>query len=275
MIYDITMLSPSAIGNQNAQNVYVDALKEIADKFDFSYNLHTLSLAEQAEEKLGALKSSHAILTDSFSPSSTAICDIAKRLKLHTIVTRYLSCDCDVQIATNIADSPNSGYRNNPTFGREAYDTLAYSELEIERTARVAFESAQTRRKLLTLIDKADTLLTSKLWRKIVTDINEDYPDVHVQTLTIDEAIGTLAYDNAQFDVVLSPATLATTISSLLRATTPTSSVCCFGDTTLGIYSAPPSTAANAYLALSEALRNSFDMQDEADYLYNKARALI
>lgn len=275
MTYDITMLSLSALTNQNTQSAYENTLNEVADKFGFSYNLHTLTSAEQTEENLCALKNSHAILTDSSAISQATICDIASALKLHTIITRHLSCDCDVQIATTVASNQNGGYRNNPTFGREAYDTIACSELEIERTARIAFESTQKRRKLLTLVDKADALLTSRLWRKIVTDINEDYPDVHVQTLTIDDAICALAYDNAQFDVVLSPSAFATTISSLLRASAAISSTSYLGDTTLGIYSADASITANAYLALSDALHGSFDIQDCEDYLFDKARALI
>ena len=65
------------------------------------------------------------------------------------------------------------GYRTG-AFGREAYDTECYGELEIERVARIAFEIAEKRRKKLCLVDKANVLTSSKLWRKVMGECTED-----------------------------------------------------------------------------------------------------
>ncbi len=81
------------------------------------------------------------------------------------------------------------GFRNNDKFGREAYDVEAYAELEIERTARTAYELADAKSTNICLVDKADSLASGKLWRKIVTDLNEDYPFVSVKTVLFDNAV--------------------------------------------------------------------------------------
>ena len=70
--------------------------------------------------------------------------------------------------------------------GRQAVDTLAYSEVEIERILKVGFELARSRRKKLTSIDKANVLQSSRLWRQIATEISADYPDVELQHMLVD-----------------------------------------------------------------------------------------
>ena len=63
-------------------------------------------------------------------------------------------------------------------YGREGYDVMCYGELEVERICRTAFELAQKRRGKVSSVDKANVLKTSGIWRKVVHDIHEDYPDV-------------------------------------------------------------------------------------------------
>ncbi|TKI08741.1 3-isopropylmalate dehydrogenase [Martelella alba] len=84
-----------------------------------------------------------------------------------------------------------------------AFDTEVYYRFEIERIARIAFESARKRRKKVTSIDKANVLQSSILWREIVTDIAGDYPDVSLAHLYIDNATMQLIKDPSQFDVLL------------------------------------------------------------------------
>jgi 3-isopropylmalate dehydrogenase len=84
-----------------------------------------------------------------------------------------------------------------------AFDTEVYYRFEIERIARIAFESARKRRRKVTSIDKANVLQSSILWREIVTEIAKDYPDVALAHLYIDNATMQLIKDPAQFDVLL------------------------------------------------------------------------
>ena len=94
------------------------------------------------------------------------------------------------------------GYREGK-YGEEAYDTEAYSRMEIERIARVAFETARKRRKKLTSIDKANVLETSRLWRKIVHEMAAEYPDVECADMLVDNAAMQLVRNPGQFDVIV------------------------------------------------------------------------
>lgn len=84
-----------------------------------------------------------------------------------------------------------------------AVDTMVYRRSEIERIARVAFEAAQGRGKHLTSIDKANVLENGVLWRKTVTEISADYPDVRLDHLYVDNAAMQLIRRPRDFDVVL------------------------------------------------------------------------
>ncbi|MGO1298252.1 MAG: 3-isopropylmalate dehydrogenase [Vibrio sp.] len=85
----------------------------------------------------------------------------------------------------------------------KAFDTEVYHRYEIERIARIAFESAQLRTKKVCSIDKANVLQSSILWREVVTEIAKDYPEVELTHMYIDNATMQLIKDPAQFDVVL------------------------------------------------------------------------
>jgi len=84
-----------------------------------------------------------------------------------------------------------------------AVNTLAYSAAEIERVARVAFEAARTRRRLVTSVDKANVLEVSQLWRDVVTRVGRDYPDVRLEHIYVDFAAMKLIAEPAAFDVLL------------------------------------------------------------------------
>ncbi|MBP1628192.1 MAG: 3-isopropylmalate dehydrogenase [Holophagaceae bacterium] len=85
----------------------------------------------------------------------------------------------------------------------KAYDTEVYHRFEIERIARIAFESARLRSKKVTSVDKANVLQSSILWRQVVTEVAKDYPDVQLSHIYIDNATMQLVKDPAQFDVLL------------------------------------------------------------------------
>jgi 3-isopropylmalate dehydrogenase len=95
------------------------------------------------------------------------------------------------------------GIRALPAGGREGFDTMRYSEAEIERIAHVAFRAAAKRRKKLCSVDKANVLETSQLWREVVTRVGKDYPGVELSHMYVDNAAMQLVRDPKQFDVVV------------------------------------------------------------------------
>ena len=84
-----------------------------------------------------------------------------------------------------------------------AYDTNAYSRHEVERILKVAFEYAQRRRKHLTVVDKANVLASSRLWRKVAQDMAPQYPDVQTDYMYVDNASMRMIQDPKFFDVMV------------------------------------------------------------------------
>ena len=85
----------------------------------------------------------------------------------------------------------------------KAFDTEVYHRFEIERIAKIAFESARVRKSRVTSIDKANVLASSILWREVVTQVAKSYPDVALNHMYIDNATMQLIKDPSQFDVLL------------------------------------------------------------------------
>jgi 3-isopropylmalate dehydrogenase len=86
---------------------------------------------------------------------------------------------------------------------RQGFNTLVYSESEIERIARVAFEAAEKRQGRLCSVDKANVLEATELWREVVTDLSKEYPNVELQHMYVDNAAMQLVRDPKQFDVIV------------------------------------------------------------------------
>ncbi|HON77325.1 MAG TPA: 3-isopropylmalate dehydrogenase [Spirochaetota bacterium] len=87
--------------------------------------------------------------------------------------------------------------------GNKAFDTLVYTVPEIERIAKVAFETARKRNNKVTSIDKANVLSSMVMWREVVTEIGKQYPDVALNHMYVDNAAMQLVRNPRQFDVVL------------------------------------------------------------------------
>jgi 3-isopropylmalate dehydrogenase len=105
--------------------------------------------------------------------------------------------------------------------GSEAFNTMRYSEMEIERIARVAFDWARRRRGKVTSVDKANVLDVSRLWREVVTRLHvEDYSDIQLEHLYVDNAAMQLVTRPSDFDVVVT-GNLFGDILSDLAATLP------------------------------------------------------
>jgi 3-isopropylmalate dehydrogenase len=95
------------------------------------------------------------------------------------------------------------GRFDSEDMGEYAFDTEKYSTLEIERIARVAFEASMKRRKLLTSVDKANILESSRLWREVVINLSKEYPEVILNHMYVDNAAMQLVRKPDQFDVIL------------------------------------------------------------------------
>ncbi len=169
--------------------------------------------------------------------------------------------------------------RREGKYGPEAYDTEAYSVMEVERIARAAFEAARKRRKNVISIDKANVLETSRLWRETVHRIAEEYPDVTVTDMLVDNAAMQLVRRPSQFDVVVTSNMFGDILSDEASQITgsigmlPSASL---GATTRGLYepihgSAPDIAGQDkanpiaTVLSAAMMLRYAFDMMDEAD----------
>jgi 3-isopropylmalate dehydrogenase len=111
--------------------------------------------------------------------------------------------DVDFIIFRELTGGIYFGKKETNAEGTQAFDDCTYTKEEIERIAHLAFKQAQLRRKKLTLVDKANVLETSRLWRKVVKEIATDYKDVEVDFLFVDNAAMQIILNPKQFDVVL------------------------------------------------------------------------
>lgn len=168
--------------------------------------------------------------------------------------------------------------RRDGKYGPEAYDTEAYSVMEIERIAHVAFKTAMIRRKKVVSIDKANVLESSRLWRETVHRIAEQYPEVECTDMLVDNAAMQLIKNPAQFDVIVTTNMFGDILSDECSQITgsigllPSASL---GDTTCGMYepihgSAPDIAGMNkanplaTILSAAMMLRYSFGLETEA-----------
>jgi 3-isopropylmalate dehydrogenase len=173
--------------------------------------------------------------------------------------------------------------RREGQYGKEAYDTDCYSEMEVERIARVAFSMAQKRKKQLISIDKANVLESSRLWREVVHAVAKDYPDVTVTDMLVDNAAMQLVRNPAQFDVVVANNMFGDILSDEAAMITgsigilPSSSI---GDSKIGLYepihgSAPDIAGQNianpiaTILSIAMMLRDSLSLEEEAKAVEN------
>lgn len=180
------------------------------------------------------------------------------------------------------------GYREG-RYGEEAYDTERYSRMEIERIVRVAFETARKRKKKLVSIDKANVLDTSRLWRKIVHEIAEEYPDVQVSDMLVDNAAMQLVRNPAQFDVIVTTNMFGDILSDEASQITgsigmlPSASL---NETTRGLYepihgSAPDIAGQNkanpiaTILSAAMMLLYSFGLSEESEAIVNAVDKLL
>jgi 3-isopropylmalate dehydrogenase len=125
------------------------------------------------------------------------------------------------------------------TNGQKACDTIEYSTYEIERITKMAFEVARGRNKKLTLVDKANVLESSRLWREVVKDIYEDFKDVELNYMYVDNAAMQLIRDPNQFDVIVTENMFGDILSdeaSMLTGSLGMLPSASLGTTSVGLY---------------------------------------
>ena len=187
----------------------------------------------------------------------------------------------DLMIVKELTGGIYFGDRRTETVNGEkvAVDEMKYSEHEIERIGRVAFESARKRSKRLASVDKANVLDSSRLWRAVMHKLAEEYTDVEYSDILVDNTAMQLIKNPAQFDVIVTENMFGDILSdeaSMLTGSIGMMPSASLSDTTLGMYepihgSAPDIAGMNianpigTIMSAAMMLRYSFDMAEEAD----------
>ena len=109
----------------------------------------------------------------------------------------------DISIYRELTGGIYFGEKKISKDGNTASDLCEYSRYEIERISHLAFKAAQNRKNKITLVDKANVLESSRLWRKVVGEVAKDYPDVILDFLFVDNAAMQIILNPKQFDVIL------------------------------------------------------------------------
>ncbi|MBX5437488.1 MAG: 3-isopropylmalate dehydrogenase [Alicyclobacillaceae bacterium] len=178
--------------------------------------------------------------------------------------------------------------RNGPS-GLEVVDTLAYTEAEIERILRLAFEIARGRRKKLTSVDKANVLESSRLWRETAERLAREYPDVELNHLLVDNAAMQIVRNPAQFDVLVTENMFGDILSD--EAAMITGSIGMLPSASLGdggpglyepIHGSAPDIAGKGianplatFLSVALMLRYSLGMAEAADAVEKAVHAVL
>ena len=234
MSYKIVALPGDGIGPE-ILNGSLEILELLSQSFNFNYELEKHDFGGIAidnhgiplpDSTLTACKNANAILlgavggpnwTDPNNRPEQGLLGIRKALGLFANIrpttvtngTSHLSPIKEERVAGTdfilVRELTGGIYFGEPKKwdDNNALDSLTYSRTEIDRIARVAFDLAQKRDKKLTSVDKENVLSSSKLWRKVINDVAQDYPEVEVNHLLVDACAMHLITNPSQFDVIV------------------------------------------------------------------------
>ena len=180
-------------------------------------------------------------------------------------------------------------FGEHKTEGDTACDVLQYNEAEIERIGRIGFETAMKRNKKLCSVEKSNVLDSSRLWKKVMHRLAEEYPEVELSDMLVDNCAMQIVKNPAQFDVVVTENMFGDILSDEASMITgsigmiPSSSL---GSTTVGLYepihgSAPDiagrdlANPIGTILSGAMMLRFSFDMEEEAKRIEDAVSAVL
>jgi 3-isopropylmalate dehydrogenase len=181
------------------------------------------------------------------------------------------------------------GSGTNARGEREAFNTMRYSEPEVERIAHVAFRTARARRRKLCSVDKANVLEVMQLWRDVVTRVGTEYPDVELTHLFVDAAAMQLMRAPKQFDVIVTGNIFGDILSDAAAMLTgsigmlPSASMAAG---TKGLYEPVHGTAPDiagkdlanplaSILSMARMLRYSFGLAEQAGRVERAVRAVL
>lgn len=181
------------------------------------------------------------------------------------------------------------GTVDTDNMGKAAYDVEMYSEKEVERVARTAFEMAMKRNKKVTSVDKANVLESSRLWRKTVAKVAADYPEVELDNFYVDNAAMQLVYNPKQFDVIVTSNIFGDILSdeaSMITGSIGMLPSASLADGAFGMYepvhgSAPDIAGTGkanpmaAILSAAMMLRYTFGLRNEADAVESAVRKIL
>ncbi len=118
---------------------------------------------------------------------------------LDILILRELTGDIYFGTPRGVREAPDGPFKGQ----REGFDTMRYAEPEIRRIAHIGFQAAQKRSRKLCSVDKANVLETSQLWRDVVTEVAQEYPDVALSHMYVDNAAMQLVRAPREFDVIV------------------------------------------------------------------------
>ncbi|MDW3988325.1 3-isopropylmalate dehydrogenase [Staphylococcus saprophyticus] len=234
MSYKIVALPGDGIGPE-ILNGSLEILQQLSKEFHFEYELESHDFGGIAidnhgkplpDSTLNACKNADAILlgavggpkwTDPNNRPEQGLLGIRKALGLFANIrpttvtngTSHLSPIKEERVANTdfilVRELTGGIYFGEPKqlSENDALDSLTYTRDEIERIARVGFELAQKRHKKLTSVDKENVLSSSKLWRNVINEVSQSYPDVEVNHLLVDACAMHLITNPSQFDVIV------------------------------------------------------------------------
>ena len=195
----------------------------------------------------------------------------------------------DILIVRELTGGIYFGDRGRNEDSTMAYDTETYTVMEIERILKVGFESAQKREKNLCLVDKANILESSRLWREVANKMKTSYPDVTLSFMYVDNAAMQLVRNPNQFDVIVTNNIFGDILSD--EASQITGSIgmlasASLGDSGPGLYepihgSAPDIAGKDianplaTFLSLAMMFRFSFNWDAEALAIENAINAVL
>ena len=145
--------------------------------------------------------------------------DLRRELDVYANLRPARSSDVDLVVVRELVGGLYYGRRGVLDDGT-VFDTCEYHPAQVERVARRAFDLARGRRGFVLSVDKANVLDTSRMWRRVVTEVGTDYPDVELQHGLVDSVAMRLVTSPGEFDVILTENTFGDILSDVAAAVT-------------------------------------------------------